>query len=186
MTSTTAAAINASDFHATHGRKRDGNRRDTWSPGAMRHLVKALDGAPVVIVCEKATGFTEANVTLGGVRESGYGSYQVLVQRDHSDGTTSACWYPLDKIGVVITLGDSAPRWKAIDAYREEHTRAVRRLQDDLVARLGVASRYDLPRGTWDASLLGHSVHASFAPADHQGPLNYTWRSYPSDSLADA
>lgn len=183
MISATGSAINARTFN---NNTKDPNR-DEWTGGAMQHLVDALKGAPVAIVLDKQTGFTEVNVTLGGVRPGGSGSHaHVLVQRVHSDGTTGGCWYPLFQVGTVIELGDSRARWTAIDTHREEQTRAIRKLQEHLMAELGIDDRYKLPRGKWECTSFPGYVHASFDPEERGGSVRYTWKRYSSADLVAA
>lgn len=183
MISTTGSAINARDFNKN---TKDADR-DNWISGAMHHLVKALNGAPVAIVLDKHTGFTEVNVTLGGVRQTpGYGTFQVLVQRTFSDGQTGGCWYPLFKVGAVIELGNSRARWTALEAYGEEQTLACRKLQDEMVSDLGVADRYALPSGKWEARVFPGFVHASYDPQSYTAPVSYRWKRYESKDLANA
>lgn len=180
MTSTTGSAISPRDFNQNI----KDPLRDEWTSGAMHHLTKALNGAPVAVVLDKSTGFAEINVTLGGVRQTpGYGTFQVIVKRVHSDGTQGGCWYPLFKVGTVIELGDSSARWTAVRAYREEQTAAIVALQKEMAAELGAKDRSELPRGTWDASMFPGYVHASFKPESYRGPVNYTWKRYESAAL---
>ena len=181
MISSTGSAITARDFNDNT----NDSHRDEWNSGAMHHLVKALKGAPVAVVLDKRTGFVEFNVTLGGVRQTpGYGTYQVLVERTYSDGTTGGCWYPLLKVGAVIVLGESRARWEALESYREERIRAVTKLGEKLARQLGVNSRYDLPHGKFDARLFPGLVHVSFQPESYRGELSYTWEQYTSAELA--
>lgn len=179
--STTASAIEARDFSE---RVTDPNR-DEWKSGAMHHLIKALAGAPVAVVLEKATGFTMVNVKLTGVRQTpGYGTFQVLVEDTYSDGNTGRCWYPLYKVGTVIELGKSRARWVALDSYREERTQAVLRLQGEIRTKLGLEDNQPLPRGEWDAQVFNGYVHASFAPPfGKERVIGYTWKRYASADL---
>jgi hypothetical protein len=187
MISATGSAITPRDFN----KDTKDQQRDEWSPGAMDHLVKALNGAPVAIVLDKQTGFCEVNVTLGGVRANGRGHYEVLVQRTYSDGKTGGCWYLLFQVGAVITLGEETPglgsRYTAYQAYSEERTRAIRQLQDALMVELGIDDRYQLPRGKWAARSFPGFVHASFDPEKRErGGLLYTWKRYEASALAAA
>lgn len=183
MASSTGSAISARDFS---DKVADPNR-DEWNSGAMHHLVKALNGSPVAIVLDKGTGFTEVNVTLGGVRQTpGYGTFQVLVQRAHSEGTNSDCWYPLFKVGTVIELGDSHARWTALESYRVEKSAAIRRLRNEMVDELATEHLVELPKGTWEASMFPGFVHASFRPEGYRGPVTYTWKRYESRDLVNA
>lgn len=182
MISNTGSAINARDFN----RDTKDPDRDTWSAGAMHHLVTALDGAPVAIVLDKQTGFVEFNVTLGGVRENGRGFHEVLVERTHVNGTNSRCWYLLFKVGTVIQLGESGARWEALESYSEEGTRAVVQLQHDMMDKLGIENRDALPRGTWSVSHFPRFVHASFKPESDRDPVKFMWRRYSSAQLANA
>lgn len=188
MTSTSGSAITARDFN----RNTQDPRRDEWTPGAMHHLVKALNGTAVAIVCEKNTGFAEVNVTLGGVRENGYGHYEVLVNRVYSDGTTGGCWYLLFKIGAVITLDSRADqvglgaRYEAVKTLGEERRQGIRKLQDHMMAQLGVEDREQLPRGKWECSSFPRHVHASFTPESYTGPVKFTWQAYHSADLVPA
>jgi hypothetical protein len=184
MISSTGSATNARDF----SKRTTDPHRDDWNAGAMHHLVQALGDSPVAIVLDKATGFTEVGVTLGGVRQTpGYGTYQVLVQRVHSDGTTSGCWFPLFKVGTVIELKAMGnAHYTALSSYAEEKTRAVRRLQDEMMAELSIQDRYQLPKGTWNASVFNGFVHVSFQPESFTGPVEYRWERYASSVLATA
>lgn len=183
MISQTGSAITAQDFN--HNTKDP--LRNEWSPGAMHHLIKALNGAPVAIVLEKATGFAEFNVTLGGVRKTpGYGTFQVLVQRTYSDGKTGGCWYPLYSVGTVIELGNSHARWDALRSYSDEQTRAIVQLQHDMMGELEIENRDALPRGTWEARVFPGYVHASYTPEKFGAPVKYTWKRYQTKDLVKA
>lgn len=160
--------------------------RDRWTAGAMHHLIKALGDTPVAIVLDKHTGFAEVNVTLGGVRPTSSGGFQVLVNRVYPDGVTGGCWYDLFNAGAIITLGDTDARWIAVKTYREEQALAIRKLQDKMMAELGIDDRYQLPRGKWGCSSFAGYVHASFTPGSYTGPVRYTWERYSSDSLVAA
>jgi len=179
---TSGSAINARDFE----QDRSEADRDTWKPGPMHHLVMALDGARVLIVVDRRTGYTEVGVTLGGVRKTpGWGTYQVLIQREHEGGKTSGCWYPLMNVGTVIELtelGSTGARWTALQAYREQKSQAICKLQAAMVQELGLSDTAALPRGKWDARVFPHEVRASFTPEKILDPVPYTYRSY---SLAD-
>lgn len=186
MISTTGSAITPRDFN----QDTKDPMRDEWSSGAMAHLVKALNGTPVAIVLDKQTGFCEVNVTLGGVRANGRGHFEVLVQRTYSDGTTGGCWYLLFQVGTVITLGKETPglgaRYTAYQAYSEEQTQAIRKLQDAMMAELGIGDRYQLPRGKWAARSFPGYVHASYTPEKTLDEPGYTWKRYNADELINA
>lgn len=185
MTSTTGSAITARDFN----KDTKDTRRDEWTPGAMHHLIKALGGRQVAIVLDTSTGFSEVNVTLGGVRPTpGYGTFQVLVQRVYSDGKTGGCWYPLAQVGVVMILDRDGEglgaKYEAQRSYSDEQTAAIRKLQDKMCDELQISDRYNLPRGKWAARSFPGYVHASYTPERILDKPGYTWQSYRSDELA--
>lgn len=183
MTSTSGSAINARDF----GQPTTDPNRDEWQAGPMIHLVEALQGRPVTIVLDKRTGYTQVNVILGGVRQTpGYGTFQVLVQSVHEDGTTGRCWHRLPDVGTVIEMGFHRGRWDAMDSYRNERSAAIRKLQDEMVENLGLKDRYELPRGKWDARIFPGDVHASFTPEKCGDPVKFTWKPYSRKDLAAA
>lgn len=184
MTSGTGSAIQARDFN----KNTKDPLRDEWGPGAMQHLVNALNGSPVAIVLDKHTGFAEVNVTLGGVRQTpGYGTFQVLVKRVYSDGTTGGCWYPLYQVGTVIVLDRGSEgmgaRYNALMAYMDERSAASRKLQAEMVADAGVEDPSELPRGKWEVRSFPGYVHASFSPEKILGPGRYTWKRYETADL---
>ena len=183
MISTTGSAIQPQDFNPN---TKDPQRHE-WSAGAMHHLVKALNGQAVAVVLDKRTGFTEVNVTLGGVRQNGRGFFELLVQRTYSDGKTGGCWYLLFQVGMVMTLDRDGEglgaRYIARESFNEEQTRAIRKLQDEMMTELGIEDRYQLPRGKWDCSSFPGYVHASFKPEKILDPVRYTWRRYSADAL---
>lgn len=171
-------AINPTDFNKD---TKDPNR-NTWTPGQMRHLVKALGDTPVAIVLEKATGFSLVNAQLRNVRKTpGYGTFAVLVAVPLSDGTIHHCWYSLNHVGTVIVLGESNARWTALDTFRNEESAAKRRVYPLWEKKYEGRQQ---PKGKWTVRSSAYDVTVSFNPDSLRDQYDY-W-TFPAADLQDA
>lgn len=172
------SAINPADFNKN---TKDPDRHE-WTPGQMRHLVRALGDTPVAIVLEKATGFSLVNVQLRDVRKTpGYGTFQVLVAAPLSDGTIQLCWYSLNNVGTVIILGASRARWTALDTFRKEESAAKRKAYPLWEKQYEGRQQ---PAGKWTVRSSAYDVTVSFMPDSLRDQYDY-W-TFPAADLLDA
>lgn len=102
---------------------------DRWTAGKLRHLVAALDGAPVAVVTDNRTGHAPINVRLTGVvamRGGGRGLTYEFVDARFGVGVA---WD--SQVGVVLPLtaeGANA-KWRAVESVRRERSAAIQRAQ---------------------------------------------------------
>lgn len=121
-TSHTSCAILASDF----SRSTSDQLRRQWTGGKMRHLIDALNGAPVVIIIDEQTGFAMVNVRL---RLSMLPNEFVTVESTLPDGTVHQVDYRLWKLGetiIPLTGALDNVKWNALRAYNDEQDAAIR------------------------------------------------------------
>jgi hypothetical protein len=166
MTSTFTAAIRARDFDTSTVV----DRRDEWTGGKMRALIAALDGTPVVITTDKATGHCEIGARIVEVAVKARGAYSVdsiVIERDLSDGGTQRTACRLSDIGdTVVPLAAPKAKWDALENYRTiEH--AVR------VALADTGRAPNVP-GTWDVTIF-----VKFANAQYRPYGQHTWKDRP-------
>lgn len=122
MTSSVVQAVLASDF----SNRTTDVLRNRWTPAKMRHLVTALQGAPVTIVLDAQTGFAMTDVTLGLPRPGMSHSWKVPVTSRFADGTTQTVGYDLASVGPCIVTKSSRAKRDALDTWREEGSAAIR------------------------------------------------------------
>jgi len=128
---TTTTAILASDFSAS---TLDTNRHE-WNLGTMRHVIAALNGQPVAIICDKRTGFAEVGVRLTSCFDGGPSrGPRVTIERDDEDGVTRSTTYWLPSIGeaIIPVTHDTlrGAKWDALDSYRDESSAAIALVRD--------------------------------------------------------
>lgn len=158
-TSTTTCIICAEDFQPSTA---DPNR-GRWEVGAMRHVIEALAGQPVIITTDRGTGHSLVNVTLLRVTGTRGGrGHSVVVQSKFEDGTEASVAYPLYKLGAaIIPMGPDhgkGAKWIALDTHRDEASAAIRRAQ----AEHGEAE--GRTNGGWSARLGFCDVSVSYNP----------------------
>lgn len=120
METSYSTAILASDFSSSMA----DHNRNSWKPGALRHLSKVLNGSPVIITTDSRTGHTVIGAVLGGVRKApGSGSFQVEV---------NGVWHNDFTLGeAIIPLTADTAKWDALRSFREESSAAVQRFHTD-------------------------------------------------------
>jgi hypothetical protein len=153
MNTTYSCAIAARDFNSNTN---DPNR-DEWTPGQIRHLIAALNGAPVAITIDKATGHTAIGVRLvevtGCTINSDYP--HVLVEYNEVNGPTSRVYHRLSNVGpFIIPLTDAGSRakWQALDTWRAETAaagRIARRFHADDTGDQDVPGTWTVEPGAW-------------------------------------
>lgn len=127
--STSACAITARDFESSTASVNWKELR--WSVGALRHVVTALDGAPVAVVTDKRTGHAEVGSRLVGTLANGTSigadGPRLVVERTLSDGTTQRTNFRVEDIGTIIPLAESGTgaKWVALDLMRKESAAAT-------------------------------------------------------------
>lgn len=180
----TTTAISSRDF---------GNAKDyrvEWTAGALRHVIKALDGAPVALTVDGQTGHTVMNVVLVSLRTSFYGDHAELIVRYPAGHETAHLVFKLGE--VIIPLAEtekhrntSGPKWQALKTYDEEKAAAVARAQREHGETEGRAW------GVWAAKPALRYVYVEYTPstgnphfADKWGKRGF-W-TYGLETLADA
>lgn len=161
---------------------------DRWTAGKMRHLVDALQDAPVLVVVDRRTGYAllGARLTYCGPARPG----RVNVECTLEDGTTQVTAYFLADIGdTIVPLSEDTlrpgggPRWRALRAYQDEVSAAIasaRRLHGESAGRawgawtgicgeVGVSVRYQPHTGNpafadrwgtrWSGLVIGDQVN---------------------------
>jgi len=162
--STFTTAILASDFSQS---TTDTNRH-SWTLGKMRHVIAALNGQPVAIICDKQTGFAEVGVRLTSVFDGGPSrGDRLTVERDDDDGVTRKTTYWLPAIGETIIplaseVGISGAKWAATRSYSDECSAAIKLVRD---------RHPEWDYGKWEAVPFDHEVHVSYtAQRENAGP----------------
>lgn len=116
-----STVIRPQDFR----RYTDDKHRDEWTAELLRYVVEALDGAPVAITVDRATGHTLVGARLVRATDDyRYGMYspRLRVETVLADGSTQITDYRVDSIGDAIlplseTTGKGA-KWQALDLAR--------------------------------------------------------------------
>jgi hypothetical protein len=154
---TTSTAIRARDF----SNSTTDVLRDRWTEGKLRHVIAALNGAPVVVTLDRQTGHTVVGATL--VRTGSTYSYDSALIVGTEYGT---CGYFLPSVGDTIVpllepVVTKGAKWVALDSWRLEQGAAI---------ALAREARPDLDYGKWEATPCKNSV-----------VVRYTWQRGPQN-----
>lgn len=164
----TSCAILASDFSRD---TRDQLRRQ-WTGGKMRHLIAALDGAPVAIIADAQTGFIMGNVRL---RLSIMPNEFVTVEQTFPDGTTHPVDYRLWKLGeTIIPMTDKHNvKWDALNTYSNEQAEAIR------LASAAHGKTAGRSWGRWEAKPTGgNATIVTYSPITTNDHYRDQWGTY--------
>lgn len=173
MNSTSTTVIRARDFSDS---TTDADR-DTWTLGKLRHVIAALDGAPVAITVDRLTGHTEVGVRLVGIACGRFVDHGPVVERTLSDGTTQRTIFSRHSIGDTITpLDRSSAKWTATDSVRNEASAAIRLARAEHEA----AHAY----GRWTATPGLDYVDVTYTPQNGPGAGERGWWRYSLAALA--
>jgi hypothetical protein len=150
MPTTTTCAVKASDFsHRTTD-----PQRTEWTAGKLRHLIAALDGAPVIVTVDRQTGHTLVGVELVGLRAS-----FMSIRSQYADNSGDVVWHLAFSLGdTIIPLVDNQAKWNALRSYGDEQSAAIQRAQAEHGEPEGRSW------GEWDATLGHHHVNVTYAP----------------------
>lgn len=160
---TSSCAVLASDFS---DRTTD-VLRHRWTPGKMRHLVAALDGAPVAVTVDRMSGAAMVGVKLIGLQAIRMSTrFGVVIESTYEDENgelkQQRTNYPLDQLGeAIIPLderGQRGAKWEALDRQRKEHRLAISRAQHEHGEVEGRAW------GRWRAESMLHDVYVTYEP----------------------
>lgn len=172
MLATTTCAVKASDFsHRTTELQ-----RNEWTAGKLRHLIAALDGAPVIVIAEGRTGHTLVGVELVGLRASFASSnVEVGIRSQYADNSGGVVWHLAFSLGdTIIPLVDNQAKWNALRTYGDEQSAAIQRAQAEHGECEGRAW------GEWDATLGHRHIGVTYTPhttnpafADRWGERGY-------------
>lgn len=178
-------AIYAKDFRSNLHDKRFGGGKHYWNAGGLRHVVKALAGAPVVIELDNMTGYVQVGVTLLDVRGRFSGGQGVAVadaQCVTPQNPQGITVFSDRKVGVIIPMDGGNAKWDALESERREHAIALRLFQ----ARFE-GTPVD---GNWDMTSFTSEVHVSYEPGSFRrgnGEFDrFTWKSYGLAEIQDA
>lgn len=147
-------AISARDFTPAKDQ-----RRVQWNSGAMRHVIAALAGAPVMIITDSQTGSVRLGAILREVRYGRHGnSDELLVEYQ---GRVTA--FKLFTIGETIVplvdeMGRQGAKWMALDSYRIEGSKAVAKACTEHGASEG------REWGEWTAKLFIDTAQVTYKP----------------------
>jgi hypothetical protein len=147
-------AISARDFTPA----RD-ERRVEWNTGALRHVVAALAGAPVMIITDAQTGTAMLGAKLISVQHSVRSNYDELVVEYLGQRTA----FKVFNIGeVIVPLVDEPGRgvkWEALASYRIERSKAIAKA----CTEHGVVEGREW--GKWDAKLFTSTAQVTYTPS---------------------
>lgn len=130
--------------------------RENWTGAVMSCVVDALKGETVLIELDNSTGFTvEGRLT--GITNGIWGSnwtYVVVA----SDSNPNGVAYPLNKVGVIVTLSNSNAKWDAQANYRKLESAAIKAGR----AKIGEGREW----GKWSAApgKYAGSFHVTYEP----------------------
>ncbi|WP_018219137.1 hypothetical protein [Salinispora vitiensis] len=128
-----------------------------WTAGMMRHLIGALEGAPVDITTNNQRGLTIERIRLVRVYATATNrGYTLTFARIRSSRTGAEVPVPLHKIGNTITAHQDGVRQKALCSYEEEQAAAIRVAQRVFPDMAGP--------GAWSATPYGHGVGIAYMP----------------------
>lgn len=142
------------------------HRRVEWNSGALRHVVAALAGKPVMIITDAQTGSTMLGAKLIQVQHSIRSNHdEVLVEYQ---GQRTA--HKIFNIGEVIVplvdeVGEQGAKWVALASYRVEKAQAVAKACADHGASEG------REWGHWEAKLFTSTAQVTYKP--HTGNPHY-------------
>lgn len=148
-------AISARDFTPAKD-----HRRVEWNSGALRHVIAALAGKPVMIVTDANTGATMLGAVLVRVQHSARSQYDDVVV-DYQGNRTL---FKIFHIGEVIVplvdeTGTTSAKWNALTTYRMEKSSAVAKAYAEHGPREG------REWGKWDAKLFTTTVQVTYKPS---------------------
>lgn len=150
-----ATAITARDFVSPKD-----HRRIQWNSGAMRHVIAALAGAPVMIITDSQTGSAMLGAILKGVRYGRYGNSDELLVEYQGRVTAFKLFTIGDTIvPLVDEMGRKSAKWVALDTYRIEKSKAVAKACTEHGASEG------REWGEWSAKLFIDTAQVTYKPS---------------------
>lgn len=179
------SAIYAKDFSSNLHDKRFGDVKHYWNAGGLRHVIKALAGAPVVIELDNQTGYVQMGVTLVDVRGRFSGGDGIAVANaqcvtpQNPQGITV---FSDRAVGVIIPMDGGNAKWDALESERREHAIALTLFQ----------SRFEgsPTDGKWEMNSFVSEVHVSYSPGKFRrgnGEFDrFTWQRYTLAQIQDA
>lgn len=159
---TTSTAIRAQDFSPSTA----DTLRGKWTAGKLRHLIAALDGAPVAITIDSATGFALVGAKLVGLGHL-YGHGWPTLTVEHNGQRTA---YGTCELGdTIIPLEDTGrgAKWDALGSYRQERMAAIASVRAEHEAQ---GRTY----GRWNAEPCGTSTLVTYEPQRADGGTRWS------------
>lgn len=151
------------------------HRRVEWNSGALRHVVAALAGKPVMIIVDAQTGSVQLGAVLVRVQHSLRSNHDEIVV-DFMGQRTAHKIFNIGETIVPLTdeMGVSGAKWEALATYRIEKAKAVAKACADHGASEG------REWGHWEAKLFTSTVQVTYTPhkdnpyyADKAGERGY-------------
>jgi hypothetical protein len=125
---TSSSIIRPSDFN----RNTADPQRNTWQPGQLRHVMKAIAAVPGArTLVETMEGLLQ-NYTIIGFGND-WAGYNSVLRTEYAPGKFQDTRFSLFKLGAVIVLDLPITvdvRYTAMNSYREEAGRLFRRAQE--------------------------------------------------------
>lgn len=151
-------AITARDFTPATD-----HRHVAWNAGALRHVIAALNGAPVVITLDVQTGNTMIGAVLIGVRHGVRSNHPEVLVRYYTGQVVAHTIFNLGE--VIIPLVDETDtqgaKWKSLASYRSERAAAITKAN----AEHGKSEGREW--GKWDAKLFVDTAQVTYKPHVH-------------------
>lgn len=153
--------------------------RDTWTPGKLHHVAKALNGLLIAVTADKQTGHTISNVKmLRAYYDATGGRVSIEYVYNAANGGKETTNYRTDDIGMIMVMPTGqreSVKWDALQSYREHQSAAIAIAKE----KYGETRKW----GSWKATILdGSRVDVTYTPhtgndafADQRGERGY-WR----------
>lgn len=148
-------AITARDFTPAQDQ-----RHVEWNSGALRHVITALAGKPVMIITDALTGSAMLGAVLVRVQHSVRSQYDDVVIDYRGNRTL----FKIFKLGETIVplvdeTGTPSAKWNALATYRVEKAKAI----EKACAEHGVSEGREW--GKWDAKLFTDTAQVTYKPS---------------------
>lgn len=134
--------------------------RETWTLGTMRSVIKALDGAQVTIVTDKATGSATVGTLIDCFNGGPARGPRVTIETEYAPGEFQKTNYWLPNVGIIIEMDRGAgAKWKALDLFREEKSKALNLVRSMFEQEYAWSGKWEMrPTGAGDQVSVSREV----------------------------
>jgi|SRR5699024_9722759 len=134
--------------------------RETWTLGTMRSVIKALNGAEVTIVTDKATGSATVGTLIKCFDGGPARGPRVTVETEYAPGEFQRTNYWLPNVGIIIEMGRGAnAKWEALNIFREEKDVALRYVRAQFDQEYAWSGKWEMrPVGAYDQVSVSREV----------------------------